>query len=101
VNRIIRPSYSEEYPYEPNEFADIEEIECFVKQAKSTSINSLYLRAKEIVEEYNDQDYKKMALIATDILFSYFQDKFATTHYVIIVGDNDSSKSSLAITLTI
>ena len=37
-------------------------------------------------------------LIATDIIFSYFQDKFATTHYVSIVGDNDSGKSSLGIT---
>jgi hypothetical protein len=37
-------------------------------------------------------------LIATDILFSYFQDKYATTHYVSIVGDNDSGKSSIGIT---
>jgi hypothetical protein len=34
----------------------------------------------------------------TDIIFSYFQDKFATTHYDSIVGDNDSGKSSLGIT---
>ena len=50
------------------------------------------------MEEYNDQDYKKIVLIATDILFSYFQDKFATTHYDSIVGDNDSGNSSLGIT---
>lgn len=98
ANRIIRPPYSEEYPYEPYEFADIEEIQSFVNQAKSTSIDSLYLVAKQIVEEYNDQDCKKIVLIATDILFSYFQDKYATTHYISIVGDNDSGKSSLGIT---
>jgi hypothetical protein len=98
ANRIIRPPYPEEYPYEPYEFKDTEEIQSFVYQAKSNSIDSLYLRAKEIVEEYNDQDYKKLVLIAADILFSYFQDKFATTHYVSIVGDNDSGKSSLGVT---
>ena len=98
TNRLIRPPYSEEYPYEPYEFADIEEIQSLVKQAKSISIDSLYFRGKETVEEYNDQDYKKLVLIATDILYSYFQDKFATTHYVSIVGDNDSGKSSLGIT---
>jgi hypothetical protein len=36
--------------------------------------------------------------LSIDIIFSYFQDKFATTHYDSIVGDNDSGKSSLGIT---
>ena len=30
-------------------------------------------------------------------MFSYFQDKFATTHYTSIVGDNDTGKSSLGV----
>ena len=98
-NRIIRPPYSEEYPYEPYEFANVEEVQGFVKQAESASIDSLYLTAKEIVQEYNEQDYNKLVLFATDIVFSYFQDKYATTHYVSIVGDNDSGKSSLGIHL--
>src|SRR5215831_18980025 len=97
-NRVIRPPYSEEYPYEPYEFVNTEEIQNLVQQAKSISINTLYLVAREIVEEYNEQDHNKIVLIATDIVYSYFQDKFATTHYVSIVGDNDSGKSSLGIT---
>jgi hypothetical protein len=55
ANRIIRPPYSEEYPYQPYEFADIEEIQSLVKQAKSISIDSLYFRGKEIVNIL-DQD---------------------------------------------
>jgi hypothetical protein len=51
------------------------------------------------VEEYNDQDYNKLVLITTDILYSYFQDKYATTYYDNIVGDNDSGKSSQGITI--
>ena len=97
-NRSIKPPFQEEYPYEPYEFANIEKVQDFVKQAKAASVDSLYLTAKEIVQEYNEQDYNKIVLVATDILFSYFQDKFATTHYVSIVGDNDSGKSSLGIT---
>jgi hypothetical protein len=49
------------------------------------------------VQDYNDQDKNKLVVFATDIIFSYFQDKFATTHYL-SVGDNDSGKSSLGIT---
>jgi hypothetical protein len=97
-NRSIKPPYPEECPFESYEFANIEEVQSFVKQAKSICIDSLYLKAKEFVQEYNEQDYNKTILIATDILFSYFQDKYATTHYVSIVGDNDSGKSSLGIT---
>ena len=51
---------------------------------------SSYLKAKELVQGYNDQDKNKLILIASDVVFSYFQDKFATTHYDSIVGDNDS-----------
>jgi hypothetical protein len=47
------------------------------------------------VRKYNDQDNPKLNLIAIDLIWSYFQDKFGTTHYLDIVGDNDSGKSSL------
>ena len=62
------------------------------------SIDSLYAQVKRFVADYNDQDAYKLTLIALDIIFSHFQDKFATIHYDSIVGDNDSGKSSLGIT---
>ena len=97
-SRIIKPPYPEECPYESYQFANIEEIQGFVKQAKSTNVGSLYLKAKGYVQDFNDQDHNKLVLIASDIIFSYFQDKFATTHYDSIVGDNDSGKSSMGMT---
>ncbi|HEY7573406.1 MAG TPA: hypothetical protein VH796_18760 [Nitrososphaeraceae archaeon] len=98
INRIIKAPSHEEYPYEPYEFTSQEEIQSYLEQAKQASIYSLYLKAKEIVQDYNDQDHNKLVLFATDIIFSYFQDKFATTHYDSVVGDNDSGNSSLGIT---
>ena len=59
------------------------------------TIDSLYKKAKSIVRKYNDQDNPKLNLLAIDIFWSYFQDKFGTTHYLDIVGDNDTGKSSL------
>ena len=44
---------------------------------------------------YNDQDKHKLILLAADIIWSYFQDKFSTTHYVGVVGDNGSGKSTI------
>lgn len=98
-NRVIRPPYPEEYPYEPYAFSIFEEIPAVAAQAKEATIDSLYEEAKEYVNEYNEQDDLKLTLNAVDIIFSYFQDRFATTHYDNIVGDNDSGKSSLGITV--
>ena len=96
--RILIPPNREEYPYEPYEFSNMEEVRKLVEVAKTISIDSLYLWAKQYVKEYNDQDDYKIILIALDIIFSYFQDKFSTTHYVGVVGDNDSGKTSIGTT---
>jgi hypothetical protein len=94
-SRILRPPNREEYPYNPYEFADEQELEDYLRLARTQNIDSLYQKAKSIVRKYNDQDDYKLNLIAIDLLWSYFQDKFGTTHYLSIVGDNDSGKSSL------
>jgi hypothetical protein len=93
--RIIKPPNQEEYPYVPYEFKNMEEVHLYEERAKKESIYSLLQKAKSIVKKYNDQDNYKLNLFAIDIVWSYFQDKFGTTHYLIIVGDNDSGKSSL------
>jgi hypothetical protein len=63
--------------------------------AKIESRDSLYQKSKPIVKKYNDQDDYKLVLIAADIVWSYFQDKFSTTHYDCVVGDNGSGKSTV------
>jgi hypothetical protein len=98
ASRIIKPPYQEEYPYESYDFSSIEEVKEYGKQAKLISIDSLYTQVKKFVADYNDQDLYKLNLLSLDIIYSYFQDKFATTHYESIVGDNDSGKSSLGFT---
>jgi hypothetical protein len=94
-SRIIKPPYAEGYPSEAYEFADMEEVLSFVKRAKEESIDSLYQRAKTIVKKYNDQDEDKQILLSADIIGSYFQDRFSTTHYDIVIGDNESGKSTV------
>jgi hypothetical protein len=94
-SRTLRPPNREEYPYIPYEFRDEQELEEYLKLAKAETIDSLYQKAKSIIKKYNDQDEYKLILLATDLVWSYFQDKFGTTHYVLVVGDNDSGKSSL------
>ena len=94
-SRIIKPPSAEEYPYEPYEFADIQEIKSYEEKCGTEFLDSLYRRARCIVENYNDQDSSKLSILAVDIVWSYFQDKFSTTHYVAVIGDNGSGKSTI------
>ena len=94
-NHVIKPPQPEEYPYEAYEFANLDEILSYAKVTREESFDSLYDRAKYIVQEYNDQDPHKQILLACDIVWSYFQDKFSTTHYLAIIGDNGSGKSTV------
>jgi hypothetical protein len=94
-SRILRPPNYEEYPYRPYEFVNAIELSDYVRRAKDETINSLYRKALDIVKLFNDQDNYKQNIIAVDIVWSYFQDKFGTTHYLGVTGDNDSGKSSI------
>jgi hypothetical protein len=95
MTRVIKPAAEEEYPYEPYEFSNMEEVHSFLERAKTTSIYSLYSQAKQIAIDYNDQDFDKVVLLTIDIIWSYFQDRFPTTHYVAVIGDNGSGKSTV------
>ena len=95
TNRILIPPSPEEYPYEPYQFKDRDELEYYLNQTKQETVDSLYLNIKNHVLKYNDQDQYKLNLLSADIFWTYFQDKFGTTHYLNIIGDNGSGKSTI------
>ena len=70
----------------------MDEVFSYVERAKKENINSLYLQAKQIAFDYNDQTKDKLRLLAIDTVWSYSQDKFPTTHYDIVLGGNGSAK---------
>jgi len=63
-------------------------------RGQKENIDSLYLQAKAIAFDYNDQTNDKLRLLAIDIVWSYSQDRFPTTHYDIVLGGNGCGKSS-------
>jgi hypothetical protein len=85
----------EECPYDPYEFLSKEELISYVERAKKETPGSLYEKARTFVSMYNDQEEELIVLIASGIVWTYFQDKFGTTHYDEIVGDNGSGKSTI------
>jgi hypothetical protein len=63
----LKPPSSEEYSYEPCEFANVDELELNEDRAIKESIDSQ--KAKFIVQKYNDHDAHKLTLLAADIIW--------------------------------
>jgi hypothetical protein len=57
------------------------EILSYVERARKENIDSLYLQAIQIAVDYNDQKEDKVNFLAIEIISSYSQDRFPTTHY--------------------
>lgn len=77
----------------PYEFENIEEIDKLINEVKQKSIGDYYKKTKLIVTKYVDQKPMIINIITIDLLFSYFQDRFPTTHYLFFVGNNGVGKS--------
>ena len=86
--RILYPPSLEEYLHEPYEFDSKDEITTFIQKARNETIFSLYEKGNSIVSKYIDQEPHIMNHISIYIIFSYFQDRFNTVHYIGIFGDN-------------
>ncbi|MGD9533434.1 MAG: hypothetical protein AB7V56_06665 [Candidatus Nitrosocosmicus sp.] len=95
--RVLIPPSQEEYLHNPYEFQSLDEIKKIAEtmQKEKKSIFSLYRKTKSIVSKYVDQEEYIINLIAVDVVFSYFSDRFSTVHYTGIFGANGSGKSSI------
>ena len=84
----------------PYTFATIKELEMYLELAKRETLDSLYQVVKSNLQRYINVDEHYLVVIASDIILSYFQDKFATLHYDIFVGDNGSGKNSALLAIS-
>jgi hypothetical protein len=96
--RIIRPPSSEEYPYTPYDFADVQELNEYFRRGNTTSLNDLYKMAKGFFQQYVDQNKNTIVILSADSILTYFQDLFPIIHYSEGIGGNDAGKSSIGYT---
>ncbi|HET6590712.1 MAG TPA: hypothetical protein VFG45_11175 [Candidatus Nitrosocosmicus sp.] len=93
--RILTPFDKNDSAVKSFEFKDKDHLESIIKQCKVMTISGLYQRIKQIVSKYIDQEQFIINFITADIIFSYFLDRFPTTHYLFFVGTNDVGKSTI------
>jgi hypothetical protein len=94
VTPNLRPPLAQEYPYSPYEFKTNEEPQRYLLKALNETPDTLLIKIKNVVKKYNDVDEKTATLLSANILGSYFQDRFSTVHYLIIIGANGTGKSA-------
>lgn len=95
VTPNLRPPQAQEYPNNnPYEFKTVDEPQIYLQRALKETPDSLLIKIKTVVKKYNDIDEKTATLLSANILGSYFQDRFSTVHYLIIVGANGTGKSA-------
>jgi hypothetical protein len=91
----IIPPERTEYLSKDYSFASVEEIEYFINRAKNETLDSLFNRVKTELKKFIDIDDDFINIVAADIIFTYFQDRLGMTHYLLIVGDNNTGKSNI------
>jgi hypothetical protein len=91
------------YPYDtlethnpiPYLFESVDELNvCLKEVALYENLDPLFFKVKAIFKKYVDAEDRYITLLAASTILSYYQDKFGTIHYIIIVGDNGSGKNS-------
>jgi hypothetical protein len=94
ITPTLRPPLTEEYPYEPYEYKTVDEPQKYLLLAMKEKPDTLLAKIKMWVKNLNDIDEKIATLLSANIFGSYFQDRFSTVHYLIVVGANGTGKSA-------
>jgi hypothetical protein len=78
----------------PYKFESEEELDEYIAKAENETYDSLFTKVRSEFRKYVNVPEHTLTVLSADIVYSYFQDKFGTTHYNIFIGENGSGKNS-------
>ncbi len=78
----------------PYIFDSEQELADFLQLSKEETFDSLFNKVLKEYEKYVSVDEHSLVTLAANTVGSYFQDKFGTTNYNILIGENGSGKNS-------
>ena len=78
----------------PYIFGSKAELSKYLKLTITDNLDSLFSKVESVIRMYVNVEEHYYPLLAGDIIWTYFQDKFPYTHYLIFTGDNGSGKNS-------
>ena len=65
-----------------------------VKKATSLRLDDIYHMIKKFVGKYLDADDYHISIVTLSIIFTYYQDRVGTTHYLFFVGPPNCGKTN-------
>ena len=71
-----------------------DEFNEYLAYARKLDLDALFSLVETEFRKYVDVEGYYYTVLVGDTIWSYFQDIFPYTHYIIIVGDNDAGKNS-------
>jgi hypothetical protein len=78
----------------PYSFESEDELKHYLEKAKRETFDTLFIKVLTEFKRYVSVDEHVSTILSADIIYSYFQDRFGTTHYNIFIGENGSGKNS-------
>ena len=78
----------------PYSFESEDELKHYLEKAKNETFDTLFTKVLTEFKRYVSVDEHVSTILSADIIYSYFQDRFGTTHYNIFIGENGSGKNS-------
>lgn len=94
TTKILKPPFKQVCPFIPYEFATNEEPNQYLQRALKETPDTLIAKTKTLIKLVNEIDDYTATLLSTTIFNSYFQDRFSTVYYIIVVGANGTGKSA-------
>ena len=91
ANKIFYPSDTTDTQNPlPYIFGSTRELLEYLDLASKETFETLHYKVETIYKKYVNAEEYYVVVLAADTIYSYFQDRFGTTHYNIFVGDNGS-----------
>jgi hypothetical protein len=95
ANKIFYPSDTTDTQNPiPYIFGSAKELQEYLDLASKETFGSLHYKVETVYKKYVNIEEHCIVILAADAIYSYFQEKFGTTHYNIFIGDNGSGKNS-------
>jgi hypothetical protein len=94
LDRIVKPPPKSASLTAQFKFADKEELESMWNKIQIMNLDEMYSISKDIWNTFIAAPKHVITLCAADKIFTYLQDRFPMTHYIFVIGDNDSGKTA-------
>ena len=90
--KTIEPITEQDTPYKPYEFS---KLELDLLKNNPPTKEELLEKIETYVKKYIDTTENNRTVIQLDTFLTYFQDQIDTVHYLFVVGDTESGKSTI------